>query len=60
MLDFLDLPWDPACLNFHQTRRSVVTASKWQVRQKINRSSVARWRHYEDDIAPLLALSRPG
>jgi tetratricopeptide (TPR) repeat protein len=60
MLDFLDLPWDPACLDFHQTQRSVVTASKWQVRQKINRSSVARWRHYEGNIAPLLALSRPG
>jgi tetratricopeptide (TPR) repeat protein len=59
MLEFVDLPWDPACLDFHQTQRSVVTASKWQVRQKINRSSVARWRHYQDYIAPLLALSRP-
>ncbi len=57
MLDFVDLPWDPACLDFHQTQRSVVTASKWQVRQKINRSSVARWRNYQDYIAPLLALS---
>jgi tetratricopeptide (TPR) repeat protein len=57
MLEFVDLPWDPACLDFHQTQRSVVTASKWQVRQKINRSSVARWRNYQDYIAPLLALS---
>ena len=59
MLGFLELPWDPACLDFHQTQRSVVTASKWQVRQKMNRSSVARWRHYQHHIAPLLALSRP-
>jgi hypothetical protein len=57
MLEFMDLPWDPACLDFHQAPRSVVTASKWQVRQKINRSSVQRWRHYQDYIAPLLALS---
>jgi tetratricopeptide (TPR) repeat protein len=58
MLEFVDLPWDPACLDFHQTERSVVTASKWQVRQKINRSSVARWRHYQDYIGPLLVLSQ--
>jgi tetratricopeptide (TPR) repeat protein len=57
MLGFVDLPWDPACLDFHQTERSVVTASKWQVRQRINRLSLARWRHYQDYIAPLLALS---
>jgi len=59
MLEFLQLPWDPACLDFHHTQRSVVTASKWQVRQKMNRSSVARWRHYQAHIAPLLALPRP-
>ncbi len=59
MLEFIDLPWDPACLDFHQTQRSVVTASKWQVRQKINRSSVARWRHYQRYIAPLLELLPP-
>jgi len=58
MLYFIALPWDSRCLDFHQTQRSVVTASKWQVRQKISRSSVARWRHYESHIAPLLALSR--
>jgi tetratricopeptide (TPR) repeat protein len=58
ILEFVDLPWDQRCLEFHQTRRSVVTASKWQVRQKINRSSVARWRRYAAHIAPLLALSQ--
>jgi tetratricopeptide (TPR) repeat protein len=57
MLDFMGLPWDARCLDFHQTQRSVVTASKWQVRQRINKSSIARWRHYESHIAPLLALS---
>jgi len=60
MLDFVGLPWDPRCLDFHQTQRSVVTASKWQVRQKISSSSVARWRHYETYIEPLLSLARLG
>jgi tetratricopeptide (TPR) repeat protein len=56
LLDFIGLPWSDACLNFHTARTSVGTASKWQVRQRMNKNSVARWRHYEDYIAPLLAL----
>jgi hypothetical protein len=42
MLDFIGLPWDPRCLDFHQTDRVVITASKWQVRQRIHASSVGR------------------
>jgi tetratricopeptide (TPR) repeat protein len=56
MLEFVDLPWDPRCLDFHRTERTVITASKWQVRQKINSASVGRWRHYEPFIGPLKAL----
>jgi tetratricopeptide (TPR) repeat protein len=56
MLDFIELPWDPKCLDFHQTDRVVITASKWQVRQQINSSSVGRWRHYEQYLAPLRHL----
>lgn len=59
VLEFLGLPWEPRCLEFQHTRRSVLTASRWQVRQQISRSSVARWRHYAAHIAPLLALSDP-
>jgi len=47
MLEFVGLPWDPHCLDFHETSRTVITASKWQVRQKITGSSVRVWRHYE-------------
>ena len=47
MLQFIDLPWDPRCLEFARTQRTVVTASKWQVRQAIDTSSVERWRNYE-------------
>jgi tetratricopeptide (TPR) repeat protein len=56
MLEFIGLDWDPRCLQFERTERTVITASKWQVRQKINVASVARWRHYEKCIAPLRVL----
>jgi tetratricopeptide (TPR) repeat protein len=56
MLDFIGLPWDPRCLEFHQTERVVMTASRWQVRQKLNATSVGRWRNYEHYIGPLRAL----
>jgi hypothetical protein len=56
MLAFIDLPWDPRCLDFHCTRRNVVTASKWQVRQKISKASVGRWHNYKAFLGPLLQL----
>jgi tetratricopeptide (TPR) repeat protein len=56
MLAFIGLPWDPRCLDFHLTDRTVITASKWQVRQKISKSSVGRWRNYEKFVGPLLKL----
>lgn len=56
IVDFLGLEWDPRCLDFHQTQRAVVTASYWQVRQQIYRTSVGRWRNYEKFIGPLLSL----
>jgi tetratricopeptide (TPR) repeat protein len=60
MLEFIELPWDAACLNFHQSRRTVSTASSWQVRQPLNNSSVERWRHYEPFLIPLLDLASIG
>ena len=56
MLDFAGLPWDPACLDFHRTERVVITASKWQVRQKIHSASAGRWRHYAKFVEPLQRL----
>ena len=56
ILEFLDLEWDERCLAFHQTKRSVTTASAWQVRQKIYPHSVERWRNYEKFIGPLKGL----
>jgi tetratricopeptide (TPR) repeat protein len=57
MVDFVGLPWDPSCLEFHRTERAVITASKWQVRQKINTGSVGRWRKYARYLAPLQPLA---
>jgi hypothetical protein len=59
MLEFIGLPWDPRCLDFHQAQRTVITASKWQVRQKVSSSSVGRWRRYEKFLNPLLRLMQP-
>jgi Flp pilus assembly protein TadD len=56
ILDFIGLEWDERCLNFHETTRPVVTASFWQVRQRIYTDSVQRWRHYRKFIGPLLDL----
>ncbi|MGI9333971.1 MAG: sulfotransferase family protein, partial [Gammaproteobacteria bacterium] len=53
------LDWDERCLDFHNTERRVSTASEWQVRQPMYKSSIARWRRYEDQLQPLQqALAR--
>jgi tetratricopeptide (TPR) repeat protein len=57
MVEFIGLPWDAACLDFHRTSRNVSTFSRWQVRQKINKSSVDRWQNYAQYVGPLLPLT---
>ena len=58
IITFLDLPWNPACLDFHRKERTVQTSSAWQVRQPIYTRSVGRWRNYERHLEPLFeALS---
>ena len=57
LLDFLGLSWDARCLEFHRTERVVITASKWQVRQKIHTDSAGRWLRYRRHVAPLLHLA---
>jgi Flp pilus assembly protein TadD len=53
------LEWDARCLDFHRTERPVHTASAPQVRQPIYRSSLGRWRRYENFLGPLLAELAP-
>jgi tetratricopeptide (TPR) repeat protein len=53
ILDFCGLPFEQACLDFHQTKRAVRTASSEQVRQPIYTSGVEQWRHFEAHLDPL-------
>ena len=55
MVDFVGLEWDDRCLRFHENRRTVETATLDQVRRPMYRSSVGRWRHYEAQLAPIMA-----
>jgi tetratricopeptide (TPR) repeat protein len=57
LLEHCRLPYESACLFFHETRRSVRTASAEQVRQALYTSGVDHWRHFETELEPLrLAL----
>jgi hypothetical protein len=53
ILDFCGLEFEPACVEFHKTARSVRTASSEQVRQPIYREGLDQWRHYERWLGPL-------
>ena len=54
LLDYCGLPFEEACLSFHETDRSVRTASRIQVRQPLYTSSADRWRNYEGHLKPLM------
>jgi len=53
MLDFLELPFEKDCLDFHRTQRSVQTASAQQVRRPLNRDGVGQWRPNAARLKPL-------
>jgi tetratricopeptide (TPR) repeat protein len=55
ILDFCGLDFEPACLAFHKTERTVHSASSEQVRRPIYREGVDQWRHYEPWLGPLKA-----
>ena len=55
LLDFCDLPFESACLDFHKTDRTVRTPSAEQVRQPIYRSGLDQWRNFENHLDPLKA-----
>lgn len=59
LLDHLALPFEPACLNFHQTQRAVRTASSEQVRRPLNRDGIGQWRVFEPWLDPLKAALGP-
>lgn len=53
LLEFLGLPFEEACLNFHENKRAVRTASSEQVRRPINRDGVDQWKPYAAHLEPL-------
>jgi tetratricopeptide (TPR) repeat protein len=62
MISFLGLGWEPEVLDFQSLDRSVRTASSWQVRQPVYKTSKARWMNYQAHLGPLeaaLSVSPP-
>ncbi|MEM9331689.1 MAG: sulfotransferase [Pseudomonadota bacterium] len=54
MIDYLGLEWDDNCLDHTRSKKTVKTASQWQVRQPIYTSSVAKWKNYEEQLKPMI------
>lgn len=58
IVEYLSLPWEDACLNFHRNAAAVATASAIQVREPVHARSVARWRCYERQLQPMIEVLR--
>jgi Tfp pilus assembly protein PilF len=58
LLEYLDLPWDDACLDYHRNDRAATTGSATQVREPLYASSVGKWRCYEKELQPLITRLR--
>ena len=52
LIEYLELPWNDACLEFHKQKTAVATASAVQVRKPAHTKSVGRWRRYEQQLEP--------
>ena len=55
LIEFLELPWEDACVRFHEQDQAVSTASAVQVREPAHTRSIDRWRRYEARLQPLVA-----
>lgn len=58
VLDFCGLPWDPACLDFHNNAAGVSTASAVQVREPLHGRNIGLWRRYGPGFDPAMAILR--
>ena len=54
LLNYLELPWEDACLEFYAQSSAVSTASAAQVREPAHTRSIGRWRQYEEQLQPML------
>jgi len=59
LLDYCELPWEDACLDFHRNERPVNTASSEQVRQPIYADSVGYWKNFESQLDELREILAP-
>ncbi len=59
LLDYCELPWEEACINFYDTERPVRTASSEQVRRPIYSESIHRWRNYQQHLGELIDVLKP-
>jgi tetratricopeptide (TPR) repeat protein len=59
ILEFCGLGFEPACLDFQETKRAITTASAIQVRQPLYQTAVRRWKKYEAELTPLLQALGP-
>ncbi len=53
ILSHCGLEWEDACRDFHDTKRTVRTASLMQVRQPVYRRSIGSWQRYAKHLGPL-------
>ncbi len=53
IFEYLELPWEDACLQFHKRQAAVTTASTVQVRSPAHTQSIRRWRRYEAQLKPM-------
>ena len=54
ILNYLELPFEESCISFHETKRSVRTASSEQVRKPVNKEGMERWKPYSKNLKPLV------
>ena len=50
-LKFLNLEWQESCLKFHKLKNLVQTASVWQIREPLYKTSSGRWINYKNELS---------
>lgn len=58
LFEYCDLEWESQCLKFYENATASTTASASQVREPVYTSSVGKWRHYSEELQPLIELLR--
>ena len=59
LLEYLELPWEESCLNYHLTNRTIRSASSEQVRQPLYTTGVGFWKNYEPELDELKSVLQP-